>query len=80
MEVKIIGKGFNYKYDGLIARAKITELICRVQAEIAKQENLCDHDRLMLSDEGFPVGSFDEEYKNLEKLYADLSDLIDNFR
>ena len=71
---------FNYKYDGLIARAKITELICRVQAEIAKQENLCDHDRLMLSHEGFPVDSFDQEYKNLERLYADLSDLIDNFR
>ena len=76
----MMGKGFNYKYDGLYTRAKITEMMAKVQCEITKQQNFCDHDRLMLLDEEFPVDSFDAEYKNLHELYDKISELIDNFR
>lgn len=70
----------NYKYDGLIARAKITEMISKVQCEVAKQQRNCENDRLIATKNGFPTDSFDEEYKNLGELYNNLNNLLDNFR
>ena len=49
----------NYKYDGLIARAKITEMISKVQCEVAKQQNFCYHDKKMIEKEGYPTNSID---------------------
>lgn len=42
----------NYKYDGLIARAKITEMISKAQCEVAKQQNFCYHDKKMMEKRG----------------------------
>lgn len=72
--------GFNYKYNNQSARAKITEMISKVQNEIAKQEDFCDHDRSMIEREGFPTDSFDIEYERLTKLYYDLDKILDDFR
>lgn len=70
----------NYKYDGLIARSKITEMISKVQCEVAKQQNFCYHDKKTMEKEGIPTKPLDVEYKNLQKLYDELDKILDNFR
>ena len=70
----------NYKYDGLIARAKITEMMSKVQCEVAKQQNFCYHDKKMMEKDGYPTNSIDSEYKNLTELYDELDKILDNFR
>lgn len=70
----------NYKYDGLIARAKITEMISKVQCEVAKQQNFCYHDKKIMEKYGYPTNSIDSEYGNLMKLYDELDKILDNFR
>lgn len=70
----------NYKYDGLIARAKITEMISKVQCEVAKQQNFCYHDKKIMEKHGYPTNSIDSEYGNLTALYDELDKILDNFR
>lgn len=70
----------NYKYDGLIARSKITVMISKVQCEVAKQQNFCYRDKQMMEKEGYPTNYLDIEYKNLQELYDELDKILDNFR
>ena len=55
----------NYKYDGLITRAKITEMISKVQCEVAKQQNFCYHDKKIMEKDGYPT---EKGSKTVEKL------------
>jgi actin-like ATPase involved in cell morphogenesis len=70
----------NYKYDGLIARAKITEMISKTQCEVAKQQKNCYKDKENMIENGIPANHLDVEYKNLQELYDELNKILDNFR
>ena len=70
----------NYKYDGLIARAKITEMVSKAQCEVAKQQNFCYHDKKMMEKDAYPTNFIDSEYENLTELYDELDKILDNSR